>query len=255
MKFDDLETRMRVFETAHDHCVLPGLRIAIRLDGRGFTRLTKEQWNLQAPFDEIFRDAMLNTTEHLMQCGFNVVYGYTQSDEISLLLQEDDVTFARKLRKIISILAGEASAKFTNAAGHIACFDARVSQLPSDSAVVDYFRWRHEDAHRNSLSAHCYWLLRRQGADAEAATARLSGLSTAEKNEFLFQHGINFNDLPAWQKRGSGLYWEDFTKPSLNPKSGEMMMAKRRRLHRNLDLPQGDAYSDFVKALVRPSAT
>jgi hypothetical protein len=25
MKFDDLDTKMRVYETAHDHCVLPGL--------------------------------------------------------------------------------------------------------------------------------------------------------------------------------------------------------------------------------------
>jgi tRNA(His) 5'-end guanylyltransferase len=22
--------------------------------------------------------------------------------------------------------------------------------------------------------------------------------------------GVNFNDLPNWQKRGSGLYWEDY---------------------------------------------
>ncbi|MGL5807176.1 MAG: tRNA(His) guanylyltransferase Thg1 family protein, partial [Xenococcaceae cyanobacterium] len=25
MKFDDLDTKMRVYETAHDYCVLPGL--------------------------------------------------------------------------------------------------------------------------------------------------------------------------------------------------------------------------------------
>ena len=42
MKFDDLDGRMRVFETAHDLCVLPGLYMVARLDGRSFTRLTKE---------------------------------------------------------------------------------------------------------------------------------------------------------------------------------------------------------------------
>jgi tRNA(His) 5'-end guanylyltransferase len=42
MKFDELDRRMRVFETAHDLCVLPGLRMVARLDGRNFTRLTKE---------------------------------------------------------------------------------------------------------------------------------------------------------------------------------------------------------------------
>jgi tRNA(His) guanylyltransferase len=38
------------------------------------------------------------------------------------------------------------------------------------------------------------------------------GLSIADKNELLFQHGINYNDLPNWQKRGTGLYWEDYEK-------------------------------------------
>src|SRR5688500_14803201 len=42
MKFDDLDAKMRRFETAHDHCVLPGIFMVARIDGRGFTRLTKE---------------------------------------------------------------------------------------------------------------------------------------------------------------------------------------------------------------------
>ena len=64
MRFEDLDTRMRVFETADDRCVLPGLFIVVRLDGRSFTRQTKEIWNLEAPFDQRFRDVMLDTTEH-----------------------------------------------------------------------------------------------------------------------------------------------------------------------------------------------
>jgi tRNA(His) 5'-end guanylyltransferase len=86
MKFDELDERMRVFETAHDLCVLPGLHMVARLDGRSFTRLTKEVHKFEAPFDARFRDMMLATAEHLMAgCGFNIIYGYTQSDEISLL--------------------------------------------------------------------------------------------------------------------------------------------------------------------------
>ena len=42
MKFDDLDAKMRQFETAQDFYVLPGLFLVARLDGRGFTRLTKE---------------------------------------------------------------------------------------------------------------------------------------------------------------------------------------------------------------------
>ena len=52
MKFDELDERMRVFETAHDHRVLPGIFMVARIDGRGFTRLTKEVHKFKAPFDE-----------------------------------------------------------------------------------------------------------------------------------------------------------------------------------------------------------
>jgi tRNA(His) 5'-end guanylyltransferase len=52
MKFDELDTTMRVYETAHDLCVLPGLHIVVRLDGRSFTRLTKEVHRFESPFDE-----------------------------------------------------------------------------------------------------------------------------------------------------------------------------------------------------------
>jgi hypothetical protein len=105
MHFAELDRRMRVFETAHDHCVLPGLWMVARIDGRSFTRLTREILAYDRPFDARFRDAMAGTVEHLMQCGFQVLYGYTQSDEISLLLARDETLFSRKLRKYDSVLA------------------------------------------------------------------------------------------------------------------------------------------------------
>ena len=62
-----------------------------------------------------------------MTCGFNMLYGFTESDEISLLFSPDENSFGRKLRKLISILAGEASAKFSLRLGDMACFDCRIS--------------------------------------------------------------------------------------------------------------------------------
>src|SRR5688572_3448119 len=90
MKFDDLDEKMRVFETAADQCVLPGVYMVARLDGRSFTRLTKEVCQFEAPFDERFRDLMLATTESLMNCGFRVTYAFTESDEISLLFAQEE---------------------------------------------------------------------------------------------------------------------------------------------------------------------
>jgi tRNA(His) 5'-end guanylyltransferase len=256
MKFDELDTRMRVFETINDQFVLPEVQMVARLDGRGFTRLTKEEHSFAKPFDERFRDLMVQTAEHLMMsAGFRFIYGYTESDEISLLFALGEDKYNRKLRKLVSILAGEASSKFSLLLGAIGVFDCRISQLPTPELVVDYFRWRNEDAHRNALNAHCYWCLRNQGASVTEATARLDGLSIAGKNELLFQNGIDFNDLPLWQRRGVGLTWETYERPSTNPHTSELTTAVRRRIVRLLDLPMKDAYSEFLRELISQNSS
>ena len=250
MKFDELDARMRVFETSLDVCVLPGIFMVARLDGRSFTRLTRDLQHFNAPYDERFRDLMLETTEHLMACGFGIQYGYTQSDEISLLFSQEDKSFGRKLRKLDSILAGEASGRFSLSLGAVASFDCRISQLPTISDVVDYFRWRSEDAHRNALNGHCYWCLRQDGNSVAEATVRLDGMGVPQKNELLFSHGINFNDLPTWQKRGVGVYWQAYEKGAENPVTHQKVTASRRRLQRDMELPMKDAYSRFIEELV-----
>ncbi|MEZ6042631.1 MAG: hypothetical protein R3C20_19210 [Planctomycetaceae bacterium] len=65
---------------------------------------------------------------------------------------------------------------------------------------MDYFRWRNEDAALQRLSAWCYWTLRKDGQSEQQATKRLLGLSVSQKNELLFQYGINQRS-PNWQKR------------------------------------------------------
>ncbi|MEJ2611195.1 MAG: tRNA(His) guanylyltransferase Thg1 family protein [Candidatus Thiodiazotropha sp.] len=253
MKFDDLDKLMRVYENAHDHCVLPGIYMVARIDGRGFTKLTKEKHKFEAPYDIKFRDIMVETVKHLMQCGFKVVYGYTQSDEISLLLDFYEDTFNRKERKLNSVLAGEASAKFSLLLGDLGAFDCRICQLPTQQLVVDYFRWRSEDAHRNSLGSHCYWNSRGNGASPRKATKMLSKMSVSEKNEYLFVNGINFNELPNWQKRGIGMYWEEIEVDAVNKKTGENVKTTRRRLKVDYDLPMKDLYSDFILSFVAKS--
>jgi tRNA(His) 5'-end guanylyltransferase len=250
LRFDDLDRVMRVYETAHDHCVLPGLWMVARLDGRNFTRLTRERHPFERPFDVRFRDMMLDTTEHLMSCGFRIIYAYAESDEISLLFHPQEEAFGRKLRKLDSILAGEASARFSLLLGDIACFDCRISQLPSTALVVDYFRWRSEDAHRNALNGHCFWRLVDEGDSPKQAAVRLERMSIAAKNELLFQRGVNFNDLPAWQRRGAGLTWERSEHAGANRNTGDAVTYTRRSIHRDLELPMKDAYGAFLRRLL-----
>jgi len=262
MNFDDLNEQMRVYETAHDHCVLPGMFMVARLDGRGFTRLTKgprrrystltgepldEPHRFDAPFDPRFCELMVHTTRHLMErTGFTFTYGHTHSDEISLLFPLGDASFGRRVRKLVTVLAGEASAAISLRLGAHAVLDCRLSQMPRRELVIDYFRWRQADAHRNALNAHCYWALRKEGASRQDATAEVEGRSVAQKNELLFSYGINFDSLPAWHKRGVGLWWESYEKLGTDPRTGALIPATRRRLREEPELPYGVDYLALV---------
>lgn len=250
MIFDELDKKMRRFEQSLDQVILPEMYLAVRADGRNFTKLTKEICQFEAPFDTKFRDAMEETVRHLMECGFRIVYGYTESDEISLLFHPDDCTFGRKVRKINSVIAGEASGYLSLKLGVPVCFDCRVVPLPNLECVGDYFAWRQEDAHRNSLNSHCYWMLRKKGWSASKATRELEGQTVAWKNEFLFAEGINYNNLPNWQKRGIGLYYVTYDKKGYNPITGQEAVTIRRQLETNRELPTGEAYREWVCSLL-----
>ena len=82
MNFDDLDAQMRKYEQSLDQVLLPELYLVARLDGNRFTRLTKEVCKFEAPFDVRFRDMMIETVKALMNYGFRVIFGYTESDEI-----------------------------------------------------------------------------------------------------------------------------------------------------------------------------
>lgn len=250
MRFDEMDSKMRVYEKSLDQVILPDMYMVARLDGRGFTKLTKEVCHFEAPFDERFRDMMVNTTKSLMDCGFRVAYAYTESDEISLLFEVNEEAFGRKVRKYNSTLAAQASAEFSLALGMPATFDCRMVPLPNTERVEDYFRWRQEDANRNALNSHCYWMLRKEGVSARKASSDLKGKGVSYKNELLFSRGINYDKLPMWQKRGVGMWMEEYEKAAVNPMNGEKITATRKRIHVEYDLPIGEEYGRIVRKFV-----
>ena len=250
MNFDELDKKMRVYEQSLDQVILPETYMVARLDGRGFTRLTKEICKFEAPFDERFRDLMVKTVEALMDCGFRIAYGFTESDEISLLFVPGDETFGRKVRKYNSTLAGEASAAFSLALVRVDTFDCSIVPIPNVENVRDYFLWRQEDAHRNSLNSYCYWTLRKEGKSVQEATAMLEGQAVSFKNELLFSRGINFDKLPSWQKRGIGVWREQYEKEGFNPITQEAEKAIRNRIHVEYELPLGKEYADLVVSFI-----
>ena len=245
MHFNEFDSIMRAYEESLDQYILPDMYIAVRLDGRSFTSLTKKM-NYEKPFDVKFRDMMVDTVKALMEAGFRVVYGFTQSDEISLLFHRDENTFSRKVRKINTTLAGEASGTFSLALGEVATFDSRVIPLPNEKKLADYFAWRQEDAKRNALQGYCYWTLRKEGKTASQASRILNKQGFKFKIDLLEERGINFDEVPKWQTHGVGVYFKDIEREGFNPIKNEKVIAKRRELFADYDLPYGDEYRKFV---------
>lgn len=245
---DELESRLRELECFHSLRLLAGTWPVLRLDGRGFSRLTEASFD--KPFDLQFHQLMCGTAEVLM-AELGAVYAYTESDEISVLLPRDTRLFDREVEKLVSISAAIASSTFSLALGAPAQFDSRVWLGPQPELVTDYFRWRQADATRCALNGWAYWTLRKAGRSVAEATKQLNGQTTAYKNELLFQAGTNFNDLPAWQKRGAGLYWETYSKEGYNPKLQEKVIATRRRVRIDRELPTGEDYTALITRMLQ----
>ena len=248
MRPSAFERRMRAGECYHNLKILPSAWIVMRLDGHGFTRFTNERF--EKPFDPTFHQYMVETTQALL-VKFQGVYGYTESDEISILLGRRWDLFDRELEKAFSLSAAFASSTFSIRCGQPVQFDSRAWVGARDEDVVDYFRWRQNDAARCALNGWCYWTLRKAGRSGSEANSALHRKSSSSKNELLFQHGINFNELPPWQRRGTGVYWEDYEKEGFDPIRRQAIRTVRRRLKIDSQLPMKAEYDQLLEVLMQ----
>ena len=103
MKPDEFENRMRALEVLHSLRFVPGVWVVLRLDGRGFSRLTADRF--EKPFDVRFHEFMVQTALALL-AELQGAYAYTESDEISLLLPRTWDLYDRELEKSLSLSAG-----------------------------------------------------------------------------------------------------------------------------------------------------
>ncbi|MCI7233981.1 MAG: guanylyltransferase [Oscillospiraceae bacterium] len=248
MEFEAFDRKMRALEKEFDSFVPADRFLCARLDGRGFSGLTEK--NFIKPYDERFYEYMTEAVRHLMSCGFNFIAGYTQSDEISLLFHPADNTYNRKTRKLISVLAGEASGFFSVKLGAPAAFDCRLIPMETKKAVKDYFSWRQTDLLRNSLDSCCYYALLSDGMDYLSATKALEGQDILFKKELLLSYGIDYNALPHWQRYGAVLHYEQIEKKGTNRKTGEPVRFFRRELVLNEELPAGEKFGDYILELM-----
>jgi tRNA(His) guanylyltransferase len=199
-----LADRMKGYEQiGAGQVLIPNLPVLARLDGKAFHSWTR---GLNRPYDERLQTLFDETTRFLVEES-NAVVGYTQSDEITLVLSnggrpESQIFFDGRAAKLTSVLASMATA-FYNArvpevlperAGRLAYFDARVWNVPSETEAVNCLVWRELDATRNSIS---------MAAQSLYSPKQLHGKNTSEMQEMLFQKGINWNFYPSRFKRGA----------------------------------------------------
>lgn len=132
--------------------------IVIRVDGRGFSKLTKK---IKKPFDLHFAEAIKETGTYLLNEVPNAILAYSQSDEISVIIKGDNTGsqqwFSNNIQKITSLTSSMATLAFNrffqkqypDLSG---IFNARAFTLESEEEVIDYLNWRRSDCRKNSIS-------------------------------------------------------------------------------------------------------
>lgn len=203
MKMKKLGDRIKQYELQTcGNRLMSGIPIICRIDGRSFHTFTK---GLKKPYDERLSNLMVETSLFLCkETNANCVY--TQSDEISLIWYSDDIKsqnlFNGKIFKLTSILASLTTGYFNKELPNyipekshlIPTFDCRVFNVPTLEESSNYFYWRELDATKNSITM----------ASSEYYSHKfLHGKNSSEKQELLFQKGINWNDYPEFFKRGT----------------------------------------------------
>ena len=237
MSKDNLGDRMKQYENVERKYLTRRMPTLIRLDGKAFHSFTR---GFQKPFDMILMEAMWETSKYLCENIQGCKIGYTQSDEIQLLLTDyDDIKtcawFDKNIQKMCSISASMATLAFnknfqdivinnynilTNVSNDImdnmkkivnnyyskfnkALFDSRVYNIPKEE-VINAFIWRQQDATRNAIQ---------MVGQANFSHKQLQNKNCNEIQEMLFQEKeINFNNLPTYQKRGVCIIKEEYYK-------------------------------------------
>lgn len=231
-KNDSLGDRMKTYENVTRTHLTRRTPVIIRIDGKAFHTFTR---GFVKPFDDILVETMQDTMKYLCENIEGCVLGYTQSDEITLVLCDykkltSQAWFDNNIQKMCSISASMATLEFnrkfcenknrwimnTHSCAYSnedilekwfkirnAYDDADFHGAFFDSRVFNIPKeevnncllWRQQDATRNSIQSV---------AQANFSHKQLQNKNCSELQEMLFQEkGINWNDIPTHLKRGS----------------------------------------------------
>jgi tRNA(His) 5'-end guanylyltransferase len=227
---DSLSDRMKCYENVTRNYLTRRAPAIIRVDGKAFHSFTR---GFKKPFDGIFVKSMQETMKYLCENIQGCVLGYTQSDEITLVIIdyekiESCAWFDNNIQKMASISASMATLAFNkyfsaNVYKYIedykkehqlifieednkyyntlidaikkgAMFDSRVFTIPKEE-VINCVIWRQQDATRNSINSV---------GQANFSHKQLQNKSCNDVQDMLMsEKGINWNDYTTTLKRGS----------------------------------------------------
>ncbi|KAK9465091.1 tRNAHis guanylyltransferase-domain-containing protein [Lipomyces arxii] len=197
-----------------DLSILPNTYIVIRVDGRGFHKISKE-YDFAKPNDRRALDLMNVTAKSIVEQFPETLCAYGQSDEYSFVLKRDCALFERRQAKLVSTFAATFTAQyifrwpqfFTEPLKGwlLPTFDARTVIYPTIGEIRDYLSWRQADCHINNLYNTSYWtLVLRGGMSEHEAEQTLKGTNSSDKNELLFsQFSINYNCEDEMYRKGT----------------------------------------------------
>lgn len=178
----------------------------IRLDGNAFHTWTRKA-KLRRPFDYRFIRTMQRVTKSLCEEIPNCVIGYTQSDEISLIMKRGDgespqYWFENRIQKLCSVSASMSAAFFARYIGEYrkinssvpAFFDARVMFMPDVDECVNCLIWRQNDGIRNSISSM---------AQSMFSNKELLNKNSDEQKSMMLEKGADWSKLPNFIRMGT----------------------------------------------------
>lgn len=223
---DALGDRMKAYENISRNYLTRKIPVIIRVDGKAFHSFTK---GFERPFDKVFMEAMQQTMKYLCENIQGCVLGYTQSDEITLVLTDyaninTDAWFGYNIQKMASVAASMATMAFNKYFEELvdnfyfntykaltnkecnewyntyskvlntAMFDARCFSIPKEE-VINCLIWRQQDATRNSILSV---------AQSVFSHKEMQGISCKDlQNKMLSEKDINWNDYSIPEKRGT----------------------------------------------------
>lgn len=239
VKINSLGTRMKEYEMVNKSYLMRRNPIIIRLDGRAFHTFTS--W-LDKPFDinfvNIMQKTMLALCEEIQGC----VLGYTQSDEITLVLVDYQnkntcAWFDNQVQKIVSISSSLATLYFNKYLSEMLReLEEEIRLLENSTRLETDIRFANK--YRDRVKLHDIWenkeykaifdsrvfsipqhevinnlIWRQQDATRNSINAlaqslyshkHLNGINSKElQNKMLVEKDVNWNNLEVRLKRGS----------------------------------------------------